>query len=97
VCCHLLRTRRASDLNRLRNCVRHEDTVARIGGDEFVIVLEGLGETPAGATRSAIMTSNKVLAAMRDDFEIGEVSHRSSASLGVVERKSTRPKPSHVK
>ena len=70
--------------NRLRNCVRHEDTVARIGGDEFVIVLEGLGETPAGATRSAIMTSNKVLAAMRDDFEIGEFSHRSSASLGVV-------------
>lgn len=69
---------------RLKNCVRAEDTVARIGGDEFVIILEGVSEDAAHASRVAIMTANKVLSAMRDDFEVGSFSHRSSASLGVV-------------
>ena len=69
---------------RLANCVRREDTVARIGGDEFVIILEGAGKDSANASRMAIMTANKVLAAMRDNFEVGRFNHRSSASLGVV-------------
>lgn len=68
----------------LKACVRTDDTVARIGGDEFVVILEGAGDDYAHTSRTAIMTAHKVLAAMRDDFEIGQFKHRSSASLGVV-------------
>ncbi len=38
--------------DRLRACVRAEDSVARIGGDEFVVMLEGL-ERPAAAEKVA--------------------------------------------
>jgi diguanylate cyclase (GGDEF)-like protein/PAS domain S-box-containing protein len=35
---------------RLRGCVRHEDSIARFGGDEFTILLENI-ETPKDVTR----------------------------------------------
>lgn len=69
---------------RLERCVRGTDTVARIGGDEFVIILEGAGRDKANAARIAITTANKVLSAMADGFEIDQFHHRSSASIGVV-------------
>jgi diguanylate cyclase (GGDEF)-like protein/PAS domain S-box-containing protein len=46
---------------RLKECVRPEDTVARFGGDEFVILLEGIMDL-SGATRVADRI-NKVLTA----------------------------------
>ncbi|MEO9614694.1 MAG: EAL domain-containing protein [Nitratireductor sp.] len=70
--------------SRLRQCVRETGTVARMGGDEFVVILDGLGDSEAEAASKAIMAGNKMLSALRRPFERGELRHSSSASIGVV-------------
>jgi predicted signal transduction protein with EAL and GGDEF domain len=58
--------------------------VARIGGDEFVVLLESAGTDDGTASRHAINIANRINAALRQRFELGEVSHRASASIGIV-------------
>ncbi|MDV6226399.1 EAL domain-containing protein [Nitratireductor aquimarinus] len=69
---------------RLQAAVAPGDTVGRIGGDEFVIVLSLSDTTAASATRNAIVAANRVLAALRQEFTLGQMTHRTSASVGVL-------------
>lgn len=64
---------------RLRQCVRECDMVARLAGDEFVIVLEGLG-SPAEAAQVAA----KIIASMAEPFNIEGTRWPVTASVGVV-------------
>lgn len=70
--------------SRLSAAVGPDDLVARIGGDEFVVVLEAIGGDDAEAADKAVAVGNHIIAAMRRSFEIGAISHRASASIGVV-------------
>lgn len=69
---------------RLKACVGHRDTVARIGGDEFIIIMHDAGPDMATATQAAILVGNRMLSVLRENFSLGGFSHRSSASIGVV-------------
>jgi diguanylate cyclase (GGDEF)-like protein/PAS domain S-box-containing protein len=64
---------------RLKAAVRESDFVARIGGDEFTIVAEGLK-----GTEDATPIAEKVLAAMREPLEVDGHSLATSASIGVA-------------
>ncbi len=64
--------------DRLRHCVRTEDTVARIGGDEFTILLEGLGEPANAAT-----VANKILLGFSEPFELEGRDQFVTASIGI--------------
>jgi diguanylate cyclase (GGDEF)-like protein/PAS domain S-box-containing protein len=68
---------------RLSSLVRKGDTVARIGGDEFVVLLADLGHDSASAGEAALVVSEKIRRAITDSFEVDGQSYNSSASIGV--------------
>ena len=65
---------------RLRRCVRGTDFVARLAGDEFVVLLQGAGDMAAVATRVA----QSITAAMDAPFEIGALRLPMAGSIGVA-------------
>ncbi len=69
---------------RLQQSVRSADTVARQGGDEFVILLEELGDDPKRAAIQAETASRKVVAALRKPFPLDDHAHLSTGSIGVT-------------
>ena len=65
--------------NRMKECLREGDTLARIGGDEFVAVLLDLKEDDAG-----LVILDRLLAASAQPLAIGDLVLQVSASLGVT-------------
>ncbi len=68
---------------RLLDCVRNSDTVARMGGDEFVVVLEELDEDTLRAVAQARDIGEKVLASLNQPFHLQGFEHYCSASIGI--------------
>jgi len=64
---------------RMRAALRASDTVGRIGGDEFVILLPLVAEP-----EDALTAAEKLRAALERPFEIGGRSLRISCSVGVA-------------
>jgi len=67
--------------DRLRSCVRPEDTVARLGGDEFTVLLEELRDVD-----DAIKVADRLVEAIRQPYSIPNA-HRevvSTASVGIA-------------
>ena len=65
--------------NRLKNCVRQSDMVARLAGDEFVIVLEGLDHLSG-----TIAVAKKILNEMKVPLETDFGHVKLSTSIGIA-------------
>ena len=63
---------------RLRRSVRGGDTVARMGGDEFAVLLTGVG-----GDREVLQVADRILAAIRRPFLVGGREVFVAGSLGV--------------
>jgi diguanylate cyclase (GGDEF)-like protein/PAS domain S-box-containing protein len=64
--------------NRLKNCVRASDTVARMGGDEFTIILDELR-----SVEDAEMVAEKIMSELAEPVSIGSHHISPTASIGV--------------
>lgn len=69
---------------RLRSCVHVDDTVARHGGDEFVVVLRSMGESEQAAAAGAEEVAQKILNVMREPFELNGELHHTTLSIGIT-------------
>jgi diguanylate cyclase (GGDEF)-like protein/PAS domain S-box-containing protein len=69
---------------RLQACVREGDTLSRFGGDEFVLLLEGLSEERAQAAIQAKGVGEKVLEALNQPYSLEGNEFHSSSSIGVT-------------
>ena len=75
---------------RLQGSVRASDTIARFGGDEFVVLLGDLDGDETRARDQAEGVAGKIRAALTEPFRLprpkgaGLVEHRCTASIGVA-------------
>ncbi len=78
---------------RLKGCVREMDTVARFGGDEFVVMLGELDVDHATSVAQAEIVAEKIRTRLSGAYSLqvehegraaSRVEHRCTASIGVV-------------
>ena len=79
---------------RLKSCIREADTVARFGGDEFVVLLSELTEDKVESSKQAEIVAKKILKELSIPYSLQmqnenidkeiTIEHRCTASIGVA-------------
>src|ERR1035437_2104173 len=72
--------------HRIVSSVRPEDTVSRLGGDEYVVLVEALGPDETLAASRAEMIAEKIRIALTQPYALyrGEPAQHSTSSIGVT-------------
>ena len=70
--------------SRLTEVLREGDTVARIGGDEFIVLLVGLSDQGIEAAAQTKDVAKKIIFALNQPYQFGENEHLSTPSIGAT-------------
>ncbi len=68
---------------RLSMNMRGTDTIARIGGDEFVILLSSHFSSESDANREAVSIAEKLLESLKEPFKLGDSWYKIFCSIGI--------------
>ena len=80
-------------VGRMKRCMREMDTVARFGGDEFVMIISELEADRDGSLRQAGIVAEKIRATLAEPYRLAlrregkadaMVEHHCTASIGVA-------------
>jgi len=78
---------------RISNCIRESDTVARFGGDEFVVILGKLDTSKAESAAQASNVAEKIRIRLSEPYLLNvqqaggsqiNIEHRCTSSIGMV-------------
>jgi diguanylate cyclase (GGDEF)-like protein/PAS domain S-box-containing protein len=69
---------------RLGGCVRAVDTAARVGGDEFVVILDDLSENAEEAASQSKTVAEKILTSLGEPYTLEGRVCVSTASIGIT-------------
>jgi diguanylate cyclase (GGDEF)-like protein len=69
---------------RLSACVREVDTVARLSGDEFVVILGELSQRPEEVAAQAKIVAEKILALLCQTYRINGRECHCTSSIGIT-------------
>ncbi len=64
---------------RIKQCLRDDDVLSRIGGDEFVVILSDIADAHV-----AINITERILASFKNSFKISEWDINSNLSIGIA-------------
>jgi diguanylate cyclase (GGDEF)-like protein/PAS domain S-box-containing protein len=81
---------------RLTACVHESDTVARFGGDEFVVILEGLSESPESVADEAKDIGEAILASIGQTYSLDGHECKGTTSVGITVFGDVRESPNDV-
>jgi len=70
--------------DRLKERLRDEDVIARLGGDEYVILISEIGNTLGEVTSRTQLFAEELLALIRNPFDIKGHNLHVTASIGIV-------------
>ncbi len=69
--------------SRMQNAIRKQDTVARMGGDEFVLVFGEIGQSMDKARTFSHQIVEKISQSIKIPVDYDAYQHQSSASIGI--------------
>jgi len=69
---------------RLQSCVREGDTIARLSGDDFVVILEELSKQNLEAAAQVETIGNKILNIINQPYQLASHDYHCTASIGIA-------------
>ena len=82
--------------HRLGDCIRKGDTLVRLGGNAFVVMLQDLSVIPRQAATEAEAVAAKVLLALSQPYKLGSSDVHCSASIGITLLDDATPQDADV-